>query len=484
MYSSISIKGGFISALSVALLTVSGCNRVNEGKKTSSSNDTISLAGLEGLIDQVENPEEAIQIMVAYNEETILGDGSKTQSVLPNSLVGVDMNSVHSLVADRLNDLSVQDFSPIGEIPYASMNIRVSDLQILAQSELFAAIFPDEIIIPSLESSSNVIDLDEAHNADGLGEDTMVVVIDSGVDRDHPFLGNRVTEGACFTTKTGTVSVNCPSERDPNVMVGSSTSLESGEACNFNGCDHGTHVAGIVAGEANGRTTYTGMAPEAEIMSIQIMGKDKSEANCRNRGGQPCPSSLLSDVARALEHVRQNLAGNNIVAVNMSIQASKSSGTCNLGRNGTLHPIEFNARQLLAQNVVTIASSGNSGWTNEMAMPSCMVSVVSVSATRDTDVVSNVSNVSSELEFFAPGVAIESSVRGGTYRSESGTSMAAPHVAGAVAALHSIDTENNPVEVIEILSRTGTNINDGRPNASHSAPRINLEAAVEDIQQE
>ena len=96
-------------------------------------------------------------------------------------------------------------------------------------------------------------------------------------------------------------------------------------------------------------------------------------------------------------------------------------------------PIIDNLRSI---GIATVIASGNSGIPFAISSPACISSAVSVGSTNKDDTVSAFSNVASFLSLFAPGDSITSSVTGGTYASESGTSMATPHVAGAWAVLH------------------------------------------------
>jgi subtilisin family serine protease len=92
--------------------------------------------------------------------------------------------------------------------------------------------------------------------------------------------------------------------------------------------------------------------------------------------------------------------------------------------------------RLRSKGIPTVVSAGNEHFPDGIAEPACISSAVSVSATKkDGSLDVTYSNVASMVHIAAPGTAIISSVPGSTYGTKSGTSMAAPHVAAALALL-------------------------------------------------
>jgi hypothetical protein len=133
---------------------------------------------------------------------------------------------------------------------------------------------------------------------------------------------------------------------------------------------------------------------------------------------------------------------------------------------------------LKAAGVATVISSGNGSERQAISVPACIAAAVSVGAVDDDDSVASFSNVGSELDLFAPGVGILSSVPGGGFASLSGTSMAAPHVAGAWAVMRQANPLASVDEVLGLFVETGRPIFDGRSGGSITRPRIRLGAAL------
>jgi hypothetical protein len=117
-----------------------------------------------------------------------------------------------------------------------------------------------------------------------------------------------------------------------------------------------------------------------------------------------------------------------------------------------------------------------------MGSPACISTAVSVGSTQDgsggtvVDAVSPFSNSSSVLDLLAPGQFIESSVPGGFFGVLAGTSMAAPHVAGAWAVLKQQNPQASVTEVLDAIASTGVPITDTRNGITR--PRLQLDAAL------
>jgi hypothetical protein len=128
--------------------------------------------------------------------------------------------------------------------------------------------------------------------------------------------------------------------------------------------------------------------------------------------------------------------------------------------------------------IATIAAAGNGGSTVGLSFPACISSVVSVAATSKSDVVSSFTNAGSLVSLLAPGESIMSATPGESYAVMSGTSMAAPHVAGAWAALKQRKPSATVDEILSALRSTGLPITDSRAAPGAAYPRIRVDAAA------
>jgi len=126
-------------------------------------------------------------------------------------------------------------------------------LRAVQNSPTATTIHEDVAVPPALAESAPIVQAPIMWDNDLTGAGKTIAVLDTGVDRFHPFLGGRVVEEACYSEGS-----NCPNGQRTQ------TGTDSGAPCTYaaEGCQHGTHVAGIAAGQGiNG----TGMAPNANI---------------------------------------------------------------------------------------------------------------------------------------------------------------------------------------------------------------------------
>jgi len=335
-------------------------------------------------------------------------------------------------------------------IGFTALEVGPSALARLERSGRVLAVQEDRLHRPFLNVSAPLVEVDqvEAMGYDGSGQ--TVVVLDTGVDADHPNLAGKVVDEACFASGSPYMSGDCP-----NGLI-FDYGENSGGNCNYSDdCFHGTHVAGIAvgAGAAN-----SGVATGADLIPIQVFS-EISGASC-DPDPSPCARSYTSDQIAALEYTYDTLRSlHTIASVNMSLGGASytSQSLCDADNPATKAAID----NLRSVGIATVIASGNDGYLNAIDEPGCISSAVSVGATDDDDQIGYFSNAADFLSLWAPGVAILAPFyETSGFASASGTSMAAPHVAGAWAALRQAEPSASVDEILAALQDTGVPIPD------------------------
>ncbi|MDA0635315.1 S8 family serine peptidase [Nonomuraea sp. MCN248] len=344
----------------------------------------------------------------------------------------------------------------------ASAGFLVAEVDAAALAELrkdrrVRAVYADRLSVPFLAESTRVIGSDVANAAGWTGRGATVAVLDLGVDGDHPFLRGRIVDQACFSTtdpSIGAVSL-CPNGRDTQTGPGAaSSSIRRCMAGGVNECGHGTHVAGIAAGRFARGAPANGVAPGASILPVQVFSRLDSPAGCAQVGARtPCFVSYTSDQKLALQYVARVARTRNVASVNMSFGGSGPyERHCDADPEAAALKGEFDA--LVGLRVAPVVAAGN-GARAGVTAPACVSSAVAVGATDDADRIAAFSNRGPLLDLFAPGVAITSSVPDDTYGTMSGTSMSAPHVAGAFAVMRQAYPGLDTARTLRRLQETG-----------------------------
>lgn len=193
----------------------------------------------------------------------------------------------------------------------------------------------------------------------------------------------------------------------------------------------------------------------------------------------PCLQSSIGSMFNALEHVYLSRGGMNLGTVNMSLGVGRFTDYCDA--DAGLSDIKTIVDNLRAAGIATVVASGNDGWTDATRAPACISSAISVGSTTKSDTVSSFSNSAPFLSLLAPGGDgsagsgdIYSSVPGGGFAYSAGTSMAAPHVAGAFTLLKSQSPTATVSDLLSVLKTMGVQITDNRDGIDRRIPRIHL----------
>jgi len=387
-----------------------------------------------------------------------------------------------SAVVQSLVGMSATRVKNYQYVPFLAVTVTATALQALAKNPMVIEISEDVAVPPTLAESTGVVGANAAWGLGYDGSGWAVAVLDTGVDKNHNYLSGKVISEACYSTSGGGATSLCPGG------VASSTATDSGLNCplSTDGCEHGTHVAGIVAGKdytPNG-PGYNGVANGANIIAIQVFSPFTG-SNCTDYGlSSPCVLSYTSDQMRGLERVYALRTTFNIAAANMSLGGGQYTSNCDD------NSLKANIDNLRVAGIATVIASGNSYYKNAMGAPACISTAVSVGATCDSaaagfgctavDDIPNYSNIASFISLLAPGSLISSSTSGtNTFKSWHGTSMATPHVAGAWALMKQRDPSSTVSTILTELQNTGAVADDQRTAGSVTGMRrINVDSAL------
>ena len=379
-----------------------------------------------------------------------------------------DVAASQARVAARLLRAAHRVAHRYQSVPYIALEVGDAALRELEAASIdVARVRVDELRAPVLATSVPLIEGDRAWAAGYDGTGTTVAIVDSGVDRTHPFFSGRVVEEACYSSTVDWHSTSlCPNG------LGSQTGAGAGVSCTgLSGCFHGTHVAGIAAGNGPAAgVSFSGVARGASIMAVQVFSRFTNPDDCG--GPTPCLLAYNSDIIAGLERVYALRGTRTFAAVNLSLGGGQWSTACDDD------PTKAIIDNLRAARIATVAAAGNGGSTSSIISPACISSAVAVGSTKDSDVVSSFSNAGNLLALFAPGESITSAMPGGSYGTVSGTSMATPHVTGAFAVLRQAAPTKTVTELLTALQSTGLPIADSRPGGTVTRPRVRVFAAL------
>jgi subtilisin family serine protease len=207
--------------------------------------------------------------------------------------------------------------TPSGWVDAAGMEDLVRNPDVLSFQE-------DGLSAPSLQSTIPLIGADDVWAAGYTGSGQTIAILDTGVDGAHTFLTGKIVGQACFSTTfagDGATTL-CPNGQQEQFGSG------AGVNCSIEGCDHGTHVAGIAAGEG---ATFSGVARDATLLAVQIFSRFDGTTCALFGMPSPCVLTYTSDQIAGLDWVYGQRLSYAIAAANMSIGDSYTS-PCNSDR--------------------------------------------------------------------------------------------------------------------------------------------------------
>lgn len=275
------------------------------------------------------------------------------------------------------------------------------------------------------------IGADSAWNAGFDGSGITVAVLDTGVDVSHPELKDSIAGGKSFIRSSRNYL-------DPN--------------------GHGTHVSGIITANGVGGSDYNGqkLSKGVALGSKIWMGKVCSASgSCRT-----------SDIAKGIEYIVKNRISK-VISISIG-----GGGTTASNCDGDYLASKVN--WAVNNGVTVVVAAGNNG--ASVSSPGCASGAIAVGAVDKSDVRASFSGIGNALDIMAPGVSIYSSTPGNTYASWSGTSMATPHVAAAIALMQQKNNSLGDSDIKNILYDTAVNPDWDPYYYGHG--RINVSAAI------
>ena len=312
-----------------------------------------------------------------------------------------------------------------------------------------------------------------------VGAGQFVAVLDTGIEASHPaFTGKTIVE-ACFSKQNpATLEYSLCPGRAP-AAVGPGTASNCPDSSLVESCVHGTHVAGIATGNDPAAGVY-GVAPQADVIAIQVFHRVWDPKRQRW-----AISSDTADFLAGLDQVASLAQANpgRIASANMSLGGGRTGTFCDVDTAGSEDDdgagiVVGVINRLRDLNVTTAIAVGNDDYRGEVAFPACLSPAVAVAATTPADIFSD--NAGTNLAAFplvfiaAPGDLVLSAIPGGKYARFSGTSMATPMVAGALAVLHAAYPGYQTFDYETALARTGKPlVLDGK----YRLPRLDLTTA-------
>ncbi len=352
-----------------------------------------------------------------------------------------------------LNGKILHDYEVIEGI---AISIAGRYLETLKELENVVGIHEDREVHAFLDESAPLISADDvwAEGINGSGVD--VCIVDTGVNYNHPALAGKVVAQKCYCQGNPGPSGCCPSGGETE-----------DDAMDDHG--HGTHCAGIVASTND---TYKGVAPGSSIKAVKVLDSEGS--------------GWESDIVAGIDWCSDQ----NADIISISLGGGLFTSYC----DG--EPDAQAVNNAVDAGAFVAVSSGNDASTTHLSAPACASKGTSVGATYDADVggivwgnpevcrdtatyadkIACITNRDDILDLLAPGALITSTGLNSDFDTRGGTSMAAPHVAGAAALLLEAKPTLTPIEIEAILKHTGEGIYDSETGLTF--PRINVSAAV------
>jgi hypothetical protein len=400
----------------------------------------------ERILERFDSGEEKVRVVVSLKEEVVERKG-----------VGVFSKEVVEKVdrGEVIEKAGIKE-KVRHEFIYSnsfSAELSLEELEELEKDGGIDRIYYDYPVTTFLQNSTKIIGANETwglqiNGINLTGEGQTVCVIDTGINSSHESLQEKIIVQKCFISHG---SVKC----EGNMNEGNSAEDVHG---------HGTHVAGIISSS----THLKGVSPGANLAIVKAS----------NDSGV----GYSVDVGKSMEWCVLNRQQYNISVISMSLGGGQNNSFCDSGNYLTYY-----VNLAVSENISVVVATGNKGLEfNDIvagiSSPACITNSTRITALDKDETYADYafrnSNFSDILS--APGTSINSTIVSGSYNTNSGTSMATPHVSGAIAILRqyldSINKTMTPKNISDVLNRTGKQIEDSASGRNYS--RIDVYAAL------
>ncbi len=441
----------------VSALWLTGCGQ----DSNTSTDDTSALCQSAGAIQSTSLDDSALNRLQVHPEvfspDTAgLIVKTRTKVLLPSG------NPIREFsvkgISHHLDALTEQSFSvkveadqDMGEVTESLL--KTYDIEYIEPDfQLSAAEAKTSSKTATSQWAHDVIDTYEAWDYTEGAEDVVVAVIDSGVDIDHTYL-----RAAAWVNPN---EIRNGRDDDGNGLIDDIHGWNYVEKNNkvqpsreTKGAYHGTHVAGIIAGQRNLRRKVSGVAPRAKLMSLKFLDHNK------NGNTSHAIKGIYYAINKKVKIINASWGSyNKSTALQEAIRAAEKAG------------------------ILFVAASGNYGGNNDTKpfYPASynFANIVSVTASSSSDKwVSGINYGSRSVDFAAPGSNILSTDSGNGYLSRGGSSMAAPFVAGAAALALSMNPKMDYKQMKALLVKSSDRVSNLTARVSNGH-RLNAYKAV------
>lgn len=373
------------------------------------------------------------------------------QIVLENSTINesefIEKNNITEVEKVDSEVLAVSNLDPKKKVSYVVVKDGLFDFdeESLNQEELLETINDNEVEKIYVnkeyeflsETFTDSLDIDHINkNIDYTGRGIKVAVLDTGIEEDHPFLKNKVVKSTSFV------------DNDPT---------------DYNG--HGTHIAGIIAGQ-NSQTT--GVSPDASLYNVKVLSDS----------GYGSSLSIAKGIYWAVDPNGDGNSEDGADIISISIGSATKNPDSLINK-----AIDY----AIGKGLVVVVASGNCGQGcgtfRGVTVPGSNKRVITVGATDFNKKYAEFSSGQSfgnyiKPDIVVPGVNIYSSDINSKFSQKSGTSMATPMVSGIVALLLEKDNSLSHKDVKSLLESTSIDIGDKGKDVFFGSGFVNVTALL------